>query len=427
MHFSNHSFFDLRQIFRNLIKHKNNILPVKKTVLGNGLTVLYCPKKSNSVVVEVMINVGSCHEKKDERGISHFLEHILFEGTSKRPSNKEISNELERIGGDFNAYTSTGKTCFYAKVLKKHFSIAVDVLADILQHPLLREEDIKKEKNVVLKEIAMIYDEPRYHQWILLQQNLFEKHPCKFPTYGDERVIKRLDRKNVGRFFNKHYLPNNMVVSIVGDVPNWRKEIEKQFISKKGKVQKLICPIEPALKENKNMLLKKNIFNTHLVLGFKTVPRAHPDSYVLDVVNGILGRGQSGKMFTEIRSKRGLGYDVGTQILSDSNFGYFATYAIVDKKNIKLVKKLMLAEIHDLKDVSAEEVKEAQDYIEGDYLLEIEDPQKVADQLLFWEQAKNAEEIKKYLSKIKKVTVSDVKRIAGKYFKHYAQVVLEGK
>ena len=166
---------------------------MKKAVLANGLTVLYYPKKGNSVVVEAMIKVGSCHEKNDERGISHFLEHILFEGTSKRPTNKEISNEIERIGGDFNAYTSTGKTCFYAKVLKKHFSIAADVLADILQNPLLREEDIKKEKNVVLKEIAMIYDEPRYHQWILLQQNLFEKHPCKYPTYGDEKVIKALN------------------------------------------------------------------------------------------------------------------------------------------------------------------------------------------------------------------------------------------
>ena len=123
---------------------------MKKVVLKNGLTVLYYPKKSNSVVVEVMINVGSCHEKSEERGISHFLEHILFEGTTKRATNKEISNEIERIGGDFNAYTSTGKTCFYAKVLKKHFTIAVDVLADILQNPLLREEDIKKEKNVII-------------------------------------------------------------------------------------------------------------------------------------------------------------------------------------------------------------------------------------------------------------------------------------
>ncbi len=400
---------------------------MKKVVLSNGLTVIYYPKKSNSVVVEVMVNVGSCHEKSEERGISHFLEHILFEGTKKRASNKEISNEIERIGGDFNAYTSTGKTCFYTKVLKKHFPIAVDVLADILQNPLLREGDIKKEKNVVLKEITMIYDEPRYHQWILMQQNLFEKHPCKYPTYGDVRVIKSLNRKKVLDFFTKYYVPNNMVVSIVGDAPKWKKEIEKYFVFKKGKVQKTTFPVEPILKKNKKIFLKKNIFNTHLVLGFKTVSRAHPNSYVLDVINGILGRGQSGKMFTEIRSKRGLGYDVGTQVLSDNSFGYFAAYAIIDKKNIALVTDLMLEEIRLLNNVTLEEVKEAQDFIEGDYLLEIEDTQKVADQILFWEQVKSAALMEEYLKKIKKVTVNDVKRVAEKYFKHYTQVVLEGK
>jgi len=400
---------------------------MKKAVLGNGLTVLYYPKKGNSVVVEVMINVGSCHEKSDERGISHFLEHILFEGTKKRPTNKEISNEIERIGGDFNAYTSTGKTCFYAKVLKKHFTIAVDVLADILQNPLLREEDIKKEKNVVLKEIAMIYDEPRFHQWILLQQNLFEKHPCKYPTYGDVKVIKTLNRIKVEAFFRRYYLPNNMVVSIVGDVPNWRKEIEKNFVFKRRKIVRTEFSEEPALRKNKKVWLKKKIFNTHLVLGFKTVSRAHADSYVLDVINGILGRGQSGKMFTEIRSKRGLGYDVGTQVMSDNNFGYFAAYAIIDKKNIDLVKNLMLEEIQNLQNVTAEEVKEAQDFIEGDYLLEMEDTQKVADQMLFWEQVKSVEEMNEYLRKVKKVTINDIKRVVGKYFNHYAQVVLEGK
>jgi len=400
---------------------------MKKVVLKNGLTVLYYPKKSNSVVVEVMINVGSCHEKSEERGISHFLEHILFEGTTKRATNKEISNEIERIGGDFNAYTSTGKTCFYAKVLKKHFTIAVDVLADILQNPLLREEDIKKEKNVVLKEIAMVHDEPRHYQWVLLQQNLFERHPCKYPTYGDIKVINALNKKKVQDFFQKHYLPNNMVVSIVGDVPNWKKEIEKNFVFEKGKVEKMVFPTEPALHKNKKISIKKNIFNTHLVLGFKTVSRVHFDSYVLDVINGILGRGQSGKMFTEIRSRRGLAYDVGTQVLDEADFGYFAAYAIIDKKNISLVTDLMLKEIQSLKHVTEEEVQEAKDYIEGDYLLEIEDTQKIADQLLFWEQVKDASKMNEYLHKIKKVTVHDVKRVVEKYFKHYTQVVLAGK
>lgn len=400
---------------------------MKKVVLKNGLTVLFYPKKGNSVVVEVMIKVGSCHEKKNERGISHFLEHILFEGTIKRPTNKEIANEIERVGGDFNAYTSTEKTCFYAKVLKKHFSIAVDVVADILQNPLLKEEDIEKEKSVVLKEIAMVHDEPRFYQWIVLQQNLFEKHPCRFPTYGDKKVIKTLTRKKVLDFFNKYYVPGNMVVSIVGDASDWRTEIEKRFFFAKGKISKHEFPAEPASRKNKKIVCKRNISNTHLVLGFKTVSRAHPDSYVLEVINGILGRGQSGKMFTEIRSKRGLAYDVGTQVMADNSFGYFAAYAIIDKKNVGLVKDLMLEEMQQLKQVLDIEVQEAKDFIEGDYLLELEDSQKVADQVLFWQQVKKAEEMKEYLKKIKKVAVADVKRVVEKYFQHYAQVVLEGK
>ena len=163
---------------------------MEKMILKSGFTALYYPKKGNSVVVEVMIKVGSIHEKSDVRGISHFLEHIVFEGTKKRPTNRQISNEIERVGGSFNAYTSTEKTCFYAKVLKKHFSVAADVIADILQNPLLRDKDIQKEKNVVLKEIAMIYDEPRFYQWILLQQNLFEKHPADTPPTAMWKALK---------------------------------------------------------------------------------------------------------------------------------------------------------------------------------------------------------------------------------------------
>ena len=196
---------------------------MKKKVLGNGLTVIFKEKKGSSVVVEVMIKVGSDFENAEERGISHFLEHILFEGTVKRSTNREISNEIEKIGGDFNAYTSNERTCFYVKVLKKHFPIAVDVLADILQNSVFNEKDIIKEKNVVLKEIDMVNDDPRHYQWILLQKTLFDKHPCKYPTYGDPKVIKDLTREKVIEFFEKYYVPNNMVVSIVGDVKNWNK------------------------------------------------------------------------------------------------------------------------------------------------------------------------------------------------------------
>jgi len=400
---------------------------MQNAVLKNGLKIIYKKKQGNAVVIQVMIKVGSNHEESHERGITHFLEHILFEGTKKRPTNRLISNEIEKIGGDFNAYTTNERTCFYVKVLKKHFSKAVEVLADILQNPLFNEEHIKKEKNIVLKEIDMIYDEPGYYQWILLQKSLFKKHPCKIPTYGDKNVIKKLTKKKVVDYFNEFYVPNNMVISIVGEIEEWKREIAKQFTGEKSKVRKSVRVKEPSAKVNTLKKVKKDIVNTYTILGFKTVPQDHPDSFVLEVINGVLGRGQSGRMFNEIRSKRGLAYDVGTQNIEEVSFGFFAIYATIDGNNLSLVKRLILEELGKLRKISKEELQEAKNYVEGSYLLDLEESQKVADQILFWEQIKNAKLMDKYLFGIKKVSQSDVRRVVDKYFKNYTQVVLEGK
>ena len=395
--------------------------------MPNGLSLIFEHKKGKAVVVEVMVRVGSNNEMLSERGISHFLEHILFEGTTTRPTNKEISNEIEKIGGDFNAYTTNERTCFYVKVLRKHFPIAVEILADILQNPLFRAKDIDKEKKVVIKEIDMVNDEPRYYQWVLLQKNLFEKHPSRYPTYGDKKVINSLNPTKVAAYFRKHYVPNNMVVSIVGDVKNWRKEIEQRFVFKKGKLPTAVVVHEPSANTPKERREKKKIANTYLIMGFKTVPRTHVDMYTLEVINGILGRGQSGRMFSEIRGKLGLAYEVGTQHIAEIGFGYFAVYATIDKKNITLVKKMMLEELEKLKKVSELDLQEAKDYIEGDYYLELEDGQKLADQILFWEQARDARLMDTFIKKIKNVSQKDVKRVVETYFKNYTLAVLEGK
>jgi predicted Zn-dependent peptidase len=398
-----------------------------KTKLKNGLQVIYQKKPGNSVVIEVMVNVGSNDESPEERGISHFLEHILFEGTTTRPTNREISNEIEKIGGDFNAYTTNERTCFYVKVLRKHFNKAATILADIFQNSLFKDEHIKREKNIVIKEIDMINDEPRFYQWLLLQKNLFSKHPCRFPTYGDKDVIKNLTRKKIIAYFDKHYLPNNLVISVVGNVANCQKTLQKLFTRPPGKLPKRphFSPVT-----SKTSIVKKEkrkIANTYTVLGFKTCNRGHRDAYALEVINGILGRGQSGLMFNEIRSKRGLAYDVGTQNVGEVTFGYFAVYASVDRKNVGLVRKLILQEIEKLKKVSAKDLQEAKDFVEGSYLLELEDFQKVADQLLFWEQVKDASLMQGFLKKIRKVTSEDIRRVINAYFKNHTTVVLEGK
>ncbi len=398
-----------------------------KLTLSNGLKVIFQAKKGNSAVVEIMINVGSNHEAKDEKGISHFIEHMLFEGTSNRPTNRDISNEIEKVGGDFNAYTTNERTCFHIKVLKKHFPIALEIIGDILQNSLFKESDLNKEKNVVIKEIDMVHDEPRFYQWDLFQKNLFLKHPAKYPIYGDKEIVRKLNRAKVLAYFNKYYVPKNMTLALVGDIKGWKKILEEKLRPKKGSLRRGKVESEPIANRNRLIKEKRNVTSTYGVLGFNTVSRTHPDSYVLEVINGILGRGQSGRMFTEIRAKKGLAYDVGTQYVPEVSYGYFAIYVSVDKNNLNLARDLILKELEKLEDVSEKDIREAKTYIEGEYLLDLEDPQKVADQLLFWEQNKDAKLMKEYISRIKKVTVNDVKRVAKKYFKHYTFAVVEGK
>lgn len=400
---------------------------MREITLKNGLKVLYEEKKRNAVVVQIMIKTGSNHEAPEERGISHFLEHILFEGTLKRPTNQEISNEIESIGGDFNAYTTNERTCFYIKVLNKHFHKATDILADIMTNSLFKKENIEKEKNIVLKEIEMVNDEPSYYQWLLLQSNIFKKYPAKYPTYGDRTIIKNLTREKVLAYFHKHYVSGNMVISVVGDVPNWKREVQVFSNIPKGNRKQLPKIKEPVLKQNEIYRRKKKNVNTYTIIGFKTVPRSHKDSYVLEVINGILGRGQSGRMFTEIRGKQGLAYEVGTQHISEAGFGYFAIYATIERKNISLVKKLALEEIKKIEFITEKDLKESKDFVEGNYLLSMEDVQKVADQLLFWNQIYDARYMKNFVNEIKKVTITDIKRVLKKYFKYYTIAIVEGK
>jgi len=400
---------------------------MQKYTLPNGLKVIYHKKAGNSVVLQVMIKIGSNQEQEDERGIAHFLEHMLFEGTEKRATNMEITNEIEKIGGDFNAYTTNERTCFYIKVLKKHFSTAVDVMADIMMNPLFNREQLEKEKKIVLKEIDMVHDEPSYYQWILLQKNLFLKHPAKNPTYGKKEVIKGLTQEKVINYFKKYYVTNNMVVTVVGDIPNWKKLIADNFKLKKGKAVERKFVKEPAAKKIKILKEKKDTVNTYTVYGFKTVPKLSHDSYVLEVINGILGRGQSGKIFNEVRTKRGLAYEVGTQNVAEVDFGFFAIYASVDRKNVEKVRELIMLELNELQNITEKDLKEAKDFIEGNYLLEMEDSQKIADQVLFYEQLKDAKLMNDFIKNIKKVTVNDVKKVAKKYFKNYTLAVLEGK
>ncbi|MFH2027687.1 MAG: pitrilysin family protein [Nanoarchaeota archaeon] len=395
--------------------------------LKNGLTVVYDRRKTETVSIQTTVKVGSNNEEKDVFGISHFIEHMLFEGTKKRMSSKIISNEIESLGGQLNAYTSNERTCFFVKVPKNHFLKALDIISDITQNPIFDKKSLEKERKIILKEINLHKDEPRFHQWVLFQKTLFKNLPTKNPTYGSVKSVKSITRKDMLDYYNKYYLPNNIVLSIVGDVKNIKQNIKKYFNKFKAKrlpnINSISEPIQNKIEIKKE---KRKILNSYMVLGYKTPARLDKDSYVLDVIRAILGKGQSGRIFDEIRNKRGLAYEVGVYHEPDNDYGFFAVYLNTHKKNISKSVKIILDEFKKLEDLTPKEIAEAKGYLEGQFILDNEDTHDRADEIGFWASIKDAKLFDRYLDEIRKVKKTDIIDVAKKYLgKNYALAVIE--
>ena len=400
---------------------------MQKYRLSNGITIIFDKNSSKSVAVEVMFKVGSNDETAKQAGLSHFLEHMLFEGTKKRKSSGIIANEIEKYGAEFNAYTTGDRTAFYIKIINKKFDVALDLLSDMVINSVFDQKTMEKEKQVVLKEINMVTDDPRLHQWVLFQKGLFERHPSKNPTYGTVKAVKAFLRKDLFDYYKKHYVPSNMIISVVGNVSDAKEKIEQYFGKIKAPHWKRRREVsEPIQSKPKKSVEKKKTLNSYMVLGYKTVPREHKDSYALDVIQAILGRGQSGWMFDEIRNKRGLAYQVGINNAMEWDIGMFAVYTGLDKKNIEKAKQLIAEQFERLQKATENDLEEAKNYVEGNHTLQMEDNFHHADYVAYWETIKDAKLAKSYIENINKVTLEDVKSVAKKYFTDkYTMVVIE--
>ena len=220
-----------------------------------------------------------------------------------------------------------------------------------------------------------------------------------------------------------------MVISIVGNVNHVKEKIEKYFDNLKPKKLALRKDIkEPLQKRNKKFVEKRKTVSSYMILGYKSVSRIHKDSYVLDVISAILGKGQSGWIFDEIRNKRGLAYQVGVLNENEGDYGYFAVFAGLDKKNIEKTKGIILQQFRKLNNVGKNDIEEAKSYIEGNHTISMEDNFQKADNIAFWETIKNASLADNYIKNIKRVEINDVKRAARKYLnKNYTLVVIEQK
>ena len=400
---------------------------MKKIRLSNGLTILLEKRPIETVTIQATVKVGSNNENTKNNGISHFMEHMLFEGTKKRNNAKIIANEIESLGGLLNAYTSNERTCFFVKVPKQHFIRALDIISDIIQDPLFDKKSLEKERKIILKEINLHKDEPRSHQWVLFQKILFKKLPAKNPTYGTVKSVKAIRRKDLLNYYKKYYIPNNMIISVVGDTKNIKENIENYF---KNFEPKKLSALKKIKEPKQNSVVvkkeKRKILNSYIVLGYKTLNRLHKDSYILDVIKAILGRGQSGRIYDEIRNKLGLAYEVGVHHEPAINYGFFAVYLNTDKKNIPKTIKIILNEFKKLENLTSKELKEGKGYLEGQFILDNEDTQDRADELCFWASVKDAKLYNKYLEEIRQVKKSDILRAAKKYLtENYTLAVIE--
>ncbi len=388
---------------------------MKVTKAKNGLTIIYKKRDTKTTALQVTVNTGSIFENDKQRGISHFIEHMLFEGTKTRDS-YTISREVESLGAEFGAFTSNSRTCYYTLSINKNFDKCLEIVHDILTNPLFDEKIVDKERKIILNEIRLREDEPRFFQWQVFTQTLFQKHPVKYPIIGFRDTVNKIKSKDLFEYFHKQYAPNNLVISIVGNIPDPTKKIISLFDSKaKAKKKKIFSMEKPGKKINVKKI-KRNIQQSYQIIGYKTVSRLHKDSYTLDVIRAILAKGLSGKLFREIRTKHGLAYDVGANHEAGRDYGFFAAYVNTQKKNLDKSKNIILKVLGDVGNTSQKEIDEAKQNVEGHFLIENEDNQKLADNLGFWHLVKEAKNINIYLKNIRKVTKKDIERVSKKYF-----------
>ena len=391
-----------------------------KRVLDNGMTVIYERRMTDSVAIEILVRVGSDFENDSNRGISHFVEHMVFEGTKSRGA-RELAEEIESTGGEINAATYQDKTSYYAVVPKKYFIRALDVLADILINPSFESEKIEKEKRVALDELTMLEDDPLHFSFKNFMLTLFEKLPARYLSYGTRETIRGLTKEQVLNYFREHYAGKNIIVSIAGDVRDPFNAVKKFFEKMPRGTRSLIqLPKEPEQGKHKIKRFKRDTQHAYVVCGFKAAKILDRDYYTLEVIKAILAKGQSSRLFNEARTKRGLCYVISAVNEANMHCGFFAVFFTCEKTNVEKVLKIVEDEIK-LNGLDKKELRSAKDFLIGSFLIANERTKDRAEENAFWHLFNKKPSF--YIRGIRRVSVRDVKTCIRKYFKKHTIVI----
>ncbi|WP_182199203.1 M16 family metallopeptidase [Paraliobacillus salinarum] len=344
-----------------------------KNYCNNGLRiVLETIPTVRSVTIGIWVKTGSRDETIENNGISHFLEHMFFKGTTKR-SAKDIAESFDAIGGQVNAFTSKEYTCYYAKVLDAHKDLAIDLLSDMLFHSTFDEVELEKEKNVVLEEIRMAEDTPDDIVHDLLAEASFGNHALSYPILGREETIKKFTREDLINYKHAHYTPNNIVISIAGNVDeSFTKDVEVAFdqFDNESRSKILVKPqFEPI-----QLTKQKPTEQAHLCIGYQGLPTEAEDIFSLIIVNNVLGGSMSSRLFQEIREERGLAYSVFSYHSSFVDNGLLTIYAGTGKQYLSTLQETIEQTIDNFvsNGLTDKELTNSKEQLKGNLLLGLE-------------------------------------------------------
>lgn len=357
----------------------------KKIVLDNGLRIITAPMQgTNTITVLVLCGTGSDYESKEISGISHFLEHMFFKGTERRPAPDILAQELDQMGSVHNAFTSHELTGYFIKAGKNYIGDSLDILADIYRNSSLKEEEIEREKQVIVEEMHRDRDTPTTYIWWVWERLLYGDQPAGWDVIGGEEIIRKLKREDFANYFYHQYVAVNTAVVVAGNFDE---------LSVAETVRKLFGDIRHAPPIRKKPAVTDEQFSpavqiefketdqTHLILGFRGFEANHPRRYAAELLGVLLGGGMSSRMFDRIREKLGLAYTVWSAHESYSNRGFLVTYAGVAHHNVEKTVRAALDEYRKIaeKPIETKELQRVKDYIRGTTAISLEQSNAVAN------------------------------------------------
>ena len=389
----------------------------ERQTLSNGIRVLTAPMPhAQSTSCVLMYAAGSRYETAETNGIAHFAEHMFFKGTERRPTARQISGEIDGIGGEFNAFTGNEYTGYYVRCAAEHRDIAFDVLVDMLRHSRFDAEEIEREKGVIVEEMRMRIDTPRDHVGTVYDELLYGNQPLGWEILGREETVRAADRDTFFSYLDRWYRPERTVVGVGGRLgDDLIGRLEGLLGDIEARDTGTATPVELPLNGGPVALYTKDSDQAHLILGARSYPLGHPDRYAVQSLSIVLGSGMSSRLFTEVRERRGLAYYVYASAQAYTDAGTLAAQAGVDLSRIDDAVTTIVGELRKIaaEPVPAEELAKAQAFAKGRFALSLESPHGT---LMFGMRREvlegEAEEPEDVVAGIDAVTVEDVQRVA---------------